>query len=75
MHYIGVSKSTVPYQVNLDLCRLLLQRYRDVLRGVGFPVLRLEEMVFGTSSQSEPEEEGADRSLSIRSSHTAECSF
>ena len=37
-----------PYpEENGDLSRLLLERYHELLRNIGYPVLRLEEMVYG----------------------------
>ena len=49
---------------NGDMSKMLLQRYREVLRGAGYPVLRLEEMVFGPDDNWESE-----------SSYTVEQSF
>ena len=49
---------------NGDLSKLLLQRYKGVLRDAGYPVLRLEEMVYGPDDNWESE-----------SSYTVEQSF
>ena len=40
---------------NGDMSKMLLQRYREVLRDAGYPVLRLEEMVFGPDDNWESE--------------------
>ena len=49
---------------NGDMSKMLLRRYREVLRDAGYPVLRLEEMVFGPNDNWESE-----------SSYTVEQSF
>ena len=40
---------------NGDLSRLLLQRYKEVLQDAGYPVLRIEEMVYGPDDNWESE--------------------
>ena len=49
---------------NGDMSKMLLQRYKEVLRDAGYPVLRLEEMVYGPDDNWESE-----------SSYTVEQSF
>ena len=48
-----------------DLSRLLYQRYRDVLRGAGYPILRLEEMIYGSGHGPRPEDEVSESSYTI----------
>ena len=59
---------------NGDLSRLLLQRYHELLRNIGYPVLRLEEMVYGPTLGPETLQEEANphtplKYLSMRPLH------
>ena len=54
---------------NGDISRLLLERYSELLRNIGYPVLRLEEMVYGPTLGPETPSRGSE------SSHTIEVPF
>ena len=59
-----------------DLSRLLLRRYSGVIRDCGFPVLRLEEKVYGPDYESaEESQEGGATSVSHCSSYSIEVGF
>ena len=52
----GVEQAHGPLPTeNGDLSKLLFQRYKEVLQDAGYPVLRLEEMVYGPDDNWESE--------------------
>ena len=58
-----------------DLSRQLLERYAWELRQCGYPVLRLEEMVYGPDEETSEDRHREEESESYQSSYTIEVPF